>query len=410
MKTASKRRISFFSILFTFFVDNLGWSIVFPIFAPLFLDANNVIFAKEVAFSTRTAILGLFLAAFPLAQFFGAPILGEFADKSGRKKALILSIFLTFLGYLLTGWSIKEHKLVLLFLGRVITGLFSGNLSVCLATISDLSKNEKTKARNFGFVSILAGFSFIVGAFLGGKFSDPKVSELFSPAFPLWIAAFISFVNLLFIIFLFIETSNIKKNVEFDFLEGIHNIQKALHTPKIKTIYVIYFLFVFGWTILFQFSPVLVIKRFSFTNSQIGDLAAFMGICWAIGSGLITKVLTKTFSSKKILEVALISFTVLCGLVALPKELSGVIILLGACVTIGGIAWPLCTTVISNKAPQNMQGKILGMSQSMQSLAMAVSPIIGGLSDQFHIYLPFFIAAFASLIAGLIYLKAKIYK
>ncbi|NGX28744.1 MAG: hypothetical protein K940chlam1_00931, partial [Candidatus Anoxychlamydiales bacterium] len=45
MNTSSKRKISFFSILFTFFVDNLGWSIVFPIFAPFFLDPQNVIFS-----------------------------------------------------------------------------------------------------------------------------------------------------------------------------------------------------------------------------------------------------------------------------------------------------------------------------------------------------------------------------
>ena len=407
MKVTSKRKISFFSILFTFFVDNLGWSIVFPIFAPLFLDPQNVIFSADVAFSTRTTILGVFLAAFPFAQFFGAPILGEFADRSGRKKALVLSIFLTFIGYLITAVSIHFGNLIWLFIARVITGVFSGNLSVCLATISDLSETKKAKAKNFGLLSVLAGFSFIIGAFLGGKFSDSTISQYFTPALPLYIAAVLSFINLFFIIFAFKETIE-KKWVKFDFLEGFHNIYQALKTKNIKTIYIIYFLFVFGWTILFQFSPVLVIKKFRFTNSQIGDLAAFMGICWAIGSWPINKLLTKRFSPIKILEVSLLAFTLICGLVGFPKDLTKVILLLGLCVTIGGLAWPLCTTIISEKAPQRMQGKILGMSQSMQSLAMAISPIIGGLSDQIHIYLTFLIAAFASLIASLIYFKAKI--
>ncbi|NGX56533.1 MAG: Tetracycline resistance protein, class B [Candidatus Anoxychlamydiales bacterium] len=408
MKSSIKRKVSFFSVLFTFFVDNLGWSIVFPIFAPLFLDSQNLIFSADISFATRTAILGLFLAAFPLAQFFGAPILGEFADKVGRKKALIVSIFLTFLGYILTGYSIKESNLYLLFLGRLVTGLFSGNLSVCLASISDLSKSEKSKAKNFGFLSVLAGFSFIVGAFLGGKLSDSKVYELFSYSFPLWVASFLSFMNLLFIIFGFEETLEIKKNIKYDFLEGFHNIKEALKTKNIKTIYLIYFLFVFSWTILFQFTPVLVIKKFSFTNSQIGDLAAFMGICWAIGSGIINKLLSKRFSNIKVLETSLFLFTILCGLVGFPKHITGIILLLGSCVIIGGVAWPICATVISNKANKHMQGKIMGISQSMQSLAMAVAPIIGGLSDQIYIYLPFIIAAFASLIASLVYFKVKI--
>ncbi len=408
LSQSKKRKFSFFSILFTFFVDNLGWSIVFPIFAPLFLDPQNQIFDPSVSFATRTTIYGLFLAAFPLAQFFGAPILGEFADKSGRKKALVLSIFFTFIGYLLTAWSISEQRLTLLFISRIITGLFSGNLSVCLATISDLSKDEQAKVKNFGLISVLGGFSFIIGAIVGGIFSDKNVFELFSPAMPLWIAAALSFINLIFIVFAFRETFQIDKLIKYDFLEGVHNIQSALKIKKIKIIYFIYFLFLFGWTILFQFSPVLVIRKFHFSNLSIGIMAAFMGICWAIGSGPINKLLSKTFSPIKILEVSLLCFTVLCGLVGFPNDLINVILILGACVTIGGIAWPLCAVIISNQAPKNIQGKILGISQSMQSLAMAVSPVIGGISDQVHVYLPFLLAAFASFLASLIYFKAKI--
>ncbi|NGX51853.1 MAG: Tetracycline resistance protein, class B [Candidatus Anoxychlamydiales bacterium] len=408
MKTAVKRRFSFFSILFTFFVDNLGWSIVFPIFAPLFLDPQNLVFSESVSFAARTTILGVFLAAFPFAQFFGAPLLGEFADRSGRKKALILSIILTCVGYLISAWSIHASNLVWLFIGRIVTGIFSGNLSVCLAAISDLSVTEKAKAKNFGFLSVLAGFSFIIGAFIGGKFSDTTISTWFTPAIPLAIAAALSFINFFFIVFAFKEPKDKKHYVKFDLLEGMHNIQKALKTKNIKTIYVIYFLFVFAWTIVFQFSPVLVIKKFAFTNSQIGDLAAFMGICWAIGSWPLNKLLSKWFSPLRILDVAFLIFTVLCGLVAFPKDVAGVILILGGCVVIGGLAWPLCTTVISNRAPARMQGKIMGISQSMQASAMAISPIIGGLFDRVHIYLPFLIAALASLIAGIIYFKAKV--
>ncbi|MBI5346183.1 MAG: MFS transporter [Chlamydiae bacterium] len=326
----------------------------------------------------------------------------------GRKRALFLSILLTFIGYALTAFSVSSGNLVLLFFSRVITGVFSGNLSVCLASISDLSTTEKSKAKNFGYLSILSGFSFIIGAFLGGKLSDPEIHPLFNPAFPLWIAAAMSLLNLLFIIFGFEETFHPQLKQKFDFLEGIHNVQKGLKTKNIKSIYLIYFLFVFAWTLIFQFSPVLVINKFNFTHSEIGNLAALMGVGWAIGAGPVNKFLTKRFSTLKILEVALIIFTALSLLVGFAVHLTSVILLLGACVTIGGLAWPLCTVVISNQAPQQMQGKILGVSQSMQSLAMAVSPIIGGISDELYVQLPFILSAVASFIAGLIYFRIKI--
>jgi MFS transporter, DHA1 family, tetracycline resistance protein len=405
--TSKRRKLSFFSVLFTFFVDNLGWSIVFPIFAPLFLDANNDVFTSDVSVATRTTLLGVFLMAFPLAQFFGAPILGEIADKFGRKKAFIVSILLTVFGYALSGYAILTNGLVILFVSRLITGVFAGNLSICLATISDLSVDKKTKLKNFSYLSVIAGFSFILGAFMGGKFSDVSVSKYFSPDLPMWIAAVLSFLNLAFIVFAFSETYQVQKNLKFDFFESIHNIQKALKTDKVKKMYVIYFLFVFGWTLIFQFSPVMVIRKFQFTNSQIGDLAAFMGITWAVGSAFVHRLLLKKFSSLRVLELSLLVFTVLALIITFQTTLWSVVFLLGLCGLIGGVAWPICTSLISNLASSDMQGKILGISQSMQSLAMALSPLIGGCVDQVYSHLPFILAGIATFIGGLIYFRIK---
>jgi DHA1 family tetracycline resistance protein-like MFS transporter len=408
LSETKKRRFSFFSINFTYFVDNLGWSIVFPIFAPLFLDSKNLIFSSDVSLAMRTALLGIFLGAFPFAQFIGAPLLGEFADKSGRKRALILSVALTFVGYALSAWSVKIGNLPLLFIARIITGIFSGNLSICLASISDLSKEEKIKIKNFSYLSVLVGFAFIVGAFLGGKFSDSLVNPYFTPDLPLWIAAFLSFLNLFFIIFAFTETSKPNPKVKFKFFESFENIHQALKIKNIKRIYLIYFLFIFAWTMLFQFAPVLVISKFKFTHSQIGDLAAFMGICWAIGSGIVNRILLSKFENKKILEYALFFFIASSAVVGFLDLSLSVLVVLGICGAIGGVAWPICTGIISSKVSQNQQGKILGISQSMQSLAMATSPVIGGYLSRYFMEFPFVAASFAAFLGVLVYVKGKI--
>ncbi|KPK32081.1 MAG: hypothetical protein AMS24_05025 [Chlamydiae bacterium SM23_39] len=404
----NKRKFSFFAINFTYFLDNLGWSIVFPIFAPLFLDVDNLIFSESFSISARTALLGIFLGAFPLAQFLGAPILGEFADKRGRRKAFILSIAFTCLGYLLTAWSVYYKNLYFLFIGRVVTGIFSGNLSICLASIADLSKEKKSKVKHFGYLSVLGGFAFIVGALLGGNFSDSSVSKYFSLDFPLWIAAFLSFLNLLFVIFAFVETSLPNPNVKFNLFESFFHIYRALQIKNLKKLYFIYFLFIFSWTMLFQFSLVLVITKFSFSHLQIGELAAFMGVCWALGSGLISKVLVSKFPDKNILKFSLLFFVIFSTFLVFVNFSYIVIIILGVCGIIGGVTWPLCVEALSNKANINMQGKVLGMSQSVQSLAMAISPIIGGFLANYFIEFSFLAASFASLIGFIIYLKEKL--
>lgn len=400
-------RLSLAAVFFTFFIDNLCWSVVFPIFAPYFLDKDNILFSADISEATRTTILGVFLMAFSLGQFLGAPVLGEYADRHGRKKALLLSVIVTLLGLGLTAWSMQYYLLFVLFIGRFITGVFAGNMSICLAAVTDLSPDEKTKVKYFGYFSVLAGLSFILGAFLGGKLSDPSIHPFFSPDFPLWLAAGLTFFNFLFIWFGFKETAILEVHKKFSFLESFYNIKCALQIEKIKRVYGIYFLFLFSWTILFQFTPVLVVDKFEFTSSNIGDLALFMGLCWALGSSYLNKLLLRYFTSLKVLESALFVFTLCCCLIAFPNQLFVVLSILGICVLMGGLSWPLCTGMISNMAPRQIQGKILGMSQSVQSLAMTIAPLIGGMASQASISLPFLIGAGSSLLAGCIYFSLK---
>jgi len=402
-----KSKISLISVFFTFFIDNLCWSIVFPLFAPYFLDPENILFSKEVSDATRTTILGFFLTAFSLGQFLGAPILGEYADRSGRKKALALSVFFTLIGLGITAWSMGAHILWLLFAGRLITGLFASNMSVCLAAVSDLSETEKAKVKHFGCLSVLAGLSFVLGAFLGGQLSDPKVHPLFTPNFPLYVAAILTVFNLLFICFGFCETSTVDLSKKFNLWESFYNIKKVLQTEKIRRIYFVYFLFLFSWTILFQFTPVLVVYSFEFTSSDIGDLALYMGLCWAIGAAYLSKMLLNRFSSVHILEGCLCLFALLSLSLVFPKHIFVVLPIVGFCVMIGGLAWPLCNNLISNLAPQQFQGKILGMSQSVQSLAMTLAPIAGGMVSQGSIRFPFLMGSVSGLVAVVVYFSLK---
>jgi len=405
MEQQKKKKLSLFIIFLTFFVDNLGWSIVFPIFAPFFIDVNHNIFPPSFPLTSRTAVLGIFLAAFPLAQFFGAPILGDVADRFGRKKALSITVFLTAIGYLVSAWSIHTANLVVLFISRLFTGLFAGNLSICLAAIVDYSKSERQKVKYFGYLSVIAGFSFIVGAFLGGKFADHTLNKLFTPAFPLVIAFVITMLNFVFLVFGYKEKDH-KEAVTFDLLEGIHNVQKALKIEKIKRLYLMYFLFAFSWTLVLQFTPVLVIKKFKFSFSEIGDISAFMGICWALGS-VCSHLLLKRFSKLKMLETCLWVFMVICLLVLFPIHLSVLLSVLGIGVVFAGIAWPLCTGLISSYADSKIQGKIMGMSQSVLSLAMFASPLVAGLLDRIYWGVPFILAALFNLFAALVYFTIK---
>ncbi len=403
-----KKRLSLWAIHLTYFIDYLGWSIVFPLFAPLFLEEKRFSFLNGLGVDTRTTLFGVFLAVYPLMQFLAAPIIGDFADLVGRKKALLATVGMTFVGYALTGFSINAGLLSLLFIGRLVTGLFSGNLSICLASIADLSGCAKEKAKRFGYLSVLGGLAFIGGTFLGGKMTDPTLWSWLDLASPLWFATSLSLINFFFVAFFFYETAPLKPAIKFRIFESIENIAKALETKKAKVLFLVYFFFLFSWTLVFQLSPVLVLKRFNFSGAHIGDLAAFMGLMWAFGSGYLNRVFMKRFHSVKILEYSLLIFTLLNCWIGFSHNIYVVISILGLCGMIGGLAWPLCTGLISSRFSEHMQGKVLGISQSIFSLAMGLSSIIGASLYTLSSATPYILAAAASLFGVILYIKSNL--
>ena len=58
MMSRKRVRLSLAAVFFTFFVDNLSWSIVFPILAPYFLDVQNHLFSAEVSIYLVPSLIG----------------------------------------------------------------------------------------------------------------------------------------------------------------------------------------------------------------------------------------------------------------------------------------------------------------------------------------------------------------
>lgn len=401
--TQSRKKMGLFSVYLTFFVDNLSWAIVFPIFPPFFFDPHNTLFQPDISLPFRMMILGWFLMAFSLGQFLGAPLIGEYADRNGRKKALMYSVLFTFIGLALTAWSMQEGNLILLFISRIITGVFASSSAVCLSCISDVSENHHSKVKNFGYFSVIAGLSFIIGAYVGGKLSDQTVNANFLPNFPVWLAAALTLINFLLVAIAFKETAQIHPEVKYHFFRSFYYIKVALETGKVKRFFLLFFLFIFAWTILFQFISVLTVAKFQFTSSSIGDLALYMGVCWAFGSGYLNKWMIRRFESRHVLGVCLIGFTCFSAFIILPNQVPGLIAVLGVCSILGGLAWPICISRISGLACNETQGKIMGASQSIQSLAMSLAPVLAGITFNFSLNLPFLLASAVTFIAAILY-------
>ncbi len=353
---------------------------------------------KEIPEVLRSVLFGFFLGAFPLAQFFFAPILGEYADRRGRRNVFIFTVLIEALGYAISAFGIQYNHLTLLFVGRFLTGLAAGNMSLCLATLVDLSSDEKTKLRYFSVGYALAGAMFVLGPFLGGKLSDPTIYKYFSFAFPMWVGAALALLNLIVLFFLFREEPERKTRKHLDLISSVHNVKKAFG-PHTHDLYVIYFFFLLAWNLLYQFLPALLVEKFRASSNTIGNLSALMGIIWIVGTLFITSLRHTHISRRALILFSLCLFALATFLLPFPKKISLFVIAAGIAVFCVGGMWPLFTGAISNSTHPEMQGKVLGVSQSIQSLSMALAPFLGGFFLQAHNKIPFMVATFSALVA-----------
>lgn len=166
----------FWVIWTTVAVDLIGFGIVLPIL-PQYAER----------FGAGAAVIGLLSASFSLAQLIFAPVWGKLSDRIGRKPIIIISLFGTAIGSLVTGFA---GALWVLFLGRIIDGISGASVSVAQAAVADISP-ARQRARYMGLIGAAFGVGFVAGPTIGA------LAALGGPKVPFFVAAAIAAVNAL---------------------------------------------------------------------------------------------------------------------------------------------------------------------------------------------------------------------
>lgn len=388
-------------VFFTTFLDLLGVGIIIPIIAPLFLDVQHHLLPDHYSFSDRTVMMGLLISSFSFMQFFGSSFLGALSDRFGRKKVLFASIAGTAIGYLILASGIELGMPVLLFAGRMLNGFCAGNLAVIYSAIADISTPEE-KSKNFGLVGAAFGIGFVIGPFMGGQLADDELVSWFTYATPFWVAASLSLLNLVLIALRFTETIGQKVNRSLNFTKGIINLKTAFTHPQLRIVFLISFLFIFGFTFFTQFIQVYLIEAFDYKQSDIGQLFAYMGIWIALTQGGIIRPISKRFAPLKTLRFSLVFLAIAMLGLLLPNSSWQLFLVLPFVSIFQGLTSPNITATVSNIASSDIQGEILGINQSVSAFAQLMPPLIGGVLVGFDIRMPIFGSACFILMAWLV--------
>lgn len=373
---AKQSTLNFLIILLIGFVDYLGIGLVYPIFSVLLFDTSNSIMPFDASPEYRGAILGILFGLTPISQFFVSPILGAFSDIKGRRIALILGIGVGCLGYILGVLGVYYGSLWLLIFYRILIGVSDATAGVAQATLADIS-TEENKSKRFAYLNSSFGFGFAIGPFFGGIIADSSIVSWFSYSTPLIAAGMLSFMNLLLVYWKFPETRKIVEHVQFDLLEGLHNIKKVFLMKNLKWLFLGGFSLCFGWAFFNEFIPILLRKRFEFSLIHIGNFYAFTGMWYAIGALIATRFVHRC-SPDKIAVISLfatgVTMLAFVGIYdsfyiwyVIPFMMTGL-----------AFAYPTATTLISNQATPESQGEVLGVYQSVSAAAWGLSPLFVG--------------------------------
>src|SRR5687767_7043719 len=112
-------------ILITVFIDLIGFGMVIPILP----------FYAEI-FQATPLEIGFLFSIYSWMQFLCAPVLGRLSDMYGRRPILLISLLGSAVGYFVLGLA---NTLVLVFVGRIISGITGANISTAQAYIADVT-------------------------------------------------------------------------------------------------------------------------------------------------------------------------------------------------------------------------------------------------------------------------------
>jgi DHA1 family tetracycline resistance protein-like MFS transporter len=349
-----------FSIILVVFIDLLGFSLIIPLL-PYYAQT----------FDASDTTIGLLLASYAAAQLIGAPLLGRASDRFGRRPILLISIFGTFFGFLLFGLA---ESLTVLFASRILQGLTGGNLSVAQAYIADVT-DAKSRNRGLGMIGAAFGLGFIIGPAVGGLLSN------ISYHVPAFVAAGLSFINLLLVAFWLPESLTsarraelMQKKAAFTLTALLEALQHRLTGPLLIT----RFLYSLAFVILQSIFSLFALRRFNMSVVTTGFVLTYVGVVSVITQAWLVGKLSQKFKDTLLIQGGLI----VLALGLLVWAFSPNIAILVFSVTPVALAGGLLNTVIPaalTKAvePQEIGG-ILGLSTSVESATRVIAPLLGG--------------------------------
>lgn len=371
-----KRNIALVLLLLNLFIAFLGIGLVIPVLPTIM---------NELHLSGK--MVGYLVAAFAMTQLLVSPSAGQWVDKYGRKKMIIIGLIVFSFSELLFGLG---KTVEVLFVSRMLGGVSAALIMPAVtAFIADITTMDM-RAQAMGYMSAAISTGFIIGPGIGGFLAEIGTRvPFFAAATVALIASIMSYVFLR-------EPKRHKQAMIEEKTSGL----KRIFNPLYMIAFLIIFIASFGLAAFDSLFSLFVDHKFGFTPKDIAIIITGGGIVGAIAQVFLFGPLTKQLGEVKLIRYAFIFSAMLVYVTTMVN--SYISILLATIFIFVGfdLMRPAVTSYLS-KVAGDEQGFVSGMNSTFTSLGNVFGPIVGGILFDIDLDYPFYFAAIA-LIFGIV--------
>jgi MFS family permease len=322
------------------------------------------------AFDAPAWQVTLLFSAFSVGQLIGEPFWGKLSDRIGRKPVLIITIAMVGVTY---GFFAFAPNIWVAFGLRFVNGIFAGNISTLQGALADITPPEK-RAGRMGIMGAAFSAGFTAGPFIGGILAQPSRGAL-GFQLPLLVAAGFALASALAVVLLVRE-----HRPEGAPLKRVKSarIREGFSHPIISRVVMISFIVVIGFAGIEATYGLWTEARFGWGPRQIGLAFMLVGLAGAFFQGVITGRLARRYGEARTLTAGLVFMGI--GIATQGLSPTWYIAVLGFLFVCFGqsICFPNVSALISQAAPPDRQGEMLGLNTSCMALGRIVGPIAAG--------------------------------
>lgn len=377
-----KPKSTFILLLIILLVDNFCYGLMVPLVAEklhLNTGQNAILSSSLIILLSPTYLVSI-------------PIICSLSNFWGRKKALLICLALSAVGYMFFVGSIFLSSAFLILLTMNISDVATAEFPIAQAIIAD-TENAFQRSYFFGllmFVNLIE----IVSTQLHGALLHYSINyEVFSP---MWVGIIILCVSVLNL-FIAARYLSIPKAASsdkaFNLLENIvESLSNILSNAEIRRLLVLFALFSLAWGLYFQHIYYYLVGHINITSPKAALYVLYLCGVMLLALLIIYPVLIRYMALKKLLLLSLVVSGAGLSLISFLSNKNEALTVVGFIAIATVIAMPVMWVLLCNRIQPKYRAMLLGITYLIWTLLWEISGALVKMLNEYSVTLSLHVA------------------